>query len=40
MRCVIQEDGYELLIEIHGDEYGNHTSSLTLVGKAFRHDFY
>jgi hypothetical protein len=29
-----------LLAEIHGGECGNHASSCTLVGKAFRHDFY
>jgi len=29
-----------LLAEIHGGECGNHSSSRTLVGKAFRHGFY
>jgi hypothetical protein len=32
--------GCELLVEIHGGECGNHASSCTLVGKAFRHNFY
>jgi hypothetical protein len=40
MWCITRQDGYELLIEIHGDECGNHVSSHTLVGKAFRHNFY
>jgi hypothetical protein len=29
-----------LLTEIHGGECGSHSSSRTLVGKAFRHGFY
>jgi hypothetical protein len=37
MRCITQED---LLAEIHGGEYKSHSSSRTLVGKAFRHGFY
>jgi ribonuclease HI len=40
MRCITQEEGRELLPEIHGGECGSHSSSRTLVGKAFRHDFY
>jgi hypothetical protein len=40
MRCITQEEGRELLTEIHGGECGSHSSSRTLVGKAFRHDFY
>jgi ribonuclease HI len=40
MRCVTQEEGHELLTEIHGGECGSHSSSRTLVGKAFRHSFY
>jgi hypothetical protein len=40
MRCITQEEGRELLMEIHGGECGSHSSSLTLVGKAFQHDFY
>jgi hypothetical protein len=40
MQCITQEDGCELLMEIHGGGCGNHTSSHTLVGKAFRHCFY
>jgi hypothetical protein len=40
MRCITREEGYELLIEVHGGECGNHASSRTLVGKAFRYGFY
>jgi hypothetical protein len=40
MRCITQEEGRDLLAEIHGGEYGSHSSSRTLVGKAFRHGFY
>jgi hypothetical protein len=35
MRCITQEEGRELLTEIHGGECGSHSSSRTLVGKAF-----
>ena len=40
MRCISQEEGRELLAEIHGGECGSHFSSRTLIGKAFRHGFY
>jgi hypothetical protein len=40
MRCITQEDDYELLAKIHGGECGNHASPRTMVGKAFRHGFY
>jgi hypothetical protein len=40
MWCITREEGCELLVEVHGGECGNHVSSHTLVGKAFRHDFY
>jgi hypothetical protein len=40
MWCITQEEGCELLAEVHGGECGNHTSSRTLVSKAFRHGFY
>jgi ribonuclease HI len=40
MRCITQEEGRELLAEIHGGECGSHSASRTLVGKAFRHGFY
>jgi ribonuclease HI len=40
MWCITQEEGHELLTEIHGGECGSHSSSRTLVGKAFPHGFY
>jgi hypothetical protein len=40
MRCITQEEDYELFAEVHRGECGNHASSHTLVGKAFRHMFY
>jgi hypothetical protein len=40
VRCITREEGCELLAEVHGGECGKHASSRTLVGKAFRHDFY
>jgi hypothetical protein len=40
MRCITREEGCELLTEVQGGECGNHASSRTLVGKAFRHGFY
>jgi hypothetical protein len=40
IRCIIREEGCELLIEVHRGEYRNHASSRMLVGKAFRHVFY
>jgi ribonuclease HI len=40
MWCITREEGCELLAEVHGGECGNHASSHTLVGKAFRHGFY
>jgi hypothetical protein len=40
MQCITQEEGRELLAEIHGGECGSHSPSRTLVGKAFRHGFY
>jgi ribonuclease HI/transposase InsO family protein len=40
IRCITQEEGRDLLAEIHGGECGSHSLSRTLVGKAFRHGFY
>jgi hypothetical protein len=39
MRCITREEGCDLLAEIHGGECESHSSSRTLVGKAFRHGF-
>jgi len=35
-KCITQEDGVKLLLEIHSGSCGNHAASRTLVGKAFR----
>jgi hypothetical protein len=40
MRHITREEGCDLLAEIHGGECESHSSSRTLVGKAFRHGFY
>jgi hypothetical protein len=40
MWCISREEGCKLLTEVHGGECGNHASSCTLVGKAFRHGIY
>jgi hypothetical protein len=40
MRCITQEGGHELLTEILVGKCGSHSSSRTLLRKAFRHDFY
>jgi hypothetical protein len=40
MWCITREEGRELLTEIHGGECGSHSSSRTLVSKAFRYGFY
>ena len=34
-KCITQEDGVKLLLEIHSGSCGNHVASRTLVGKAF-----
>jgi ribonuclease HI len=40
MKCVTGEDGYDILWEIHEGVCGNHAASRTLVGKAYRADFW
>jgi hypothetical protein len=40
MKCITQEAGIKLLEEIHSGTCGNHATSQTLVGKAFRAGFY
>jgi hypothetical protein len=40
MKCVCTKEGKEILQEIQSGEYGNHAASHTLVGKAFRSNFY
>ena len=40
LRCISREQGLELLVDIHGGDFEHHSSSRTLVGKAFRSGFY
>jgi ribonuclease HI len=40
MKCVMKEDGYDILREIHEGVCGNHAASRTLVGKAYRAGFW
>ncbi|XP_020182492.1 uncharacterized protein [Aegilops tauschii subsp. strangulata] len=40
LRCVSREQGCEMLAGIHGGDCGHHSSSRTLVGKAFLSGFY
>jgi hypothetical protein len=39
-RCILPEEGKALLLDIHEGIYGHHASSRSMVGKAFRHEFY
>ena len=39
-KCITQEEGVKLLLEIHSGSYGNHVASRNLVDKAFRAGFY
>ena len=39
-KCITQEDGVKLLVEIHSGSCSNHVTSRTLVGQAFRAGFY
>jgi len=40
LKCISQNDGINLLDNIHAGSCGNHVASRTLVGKAFRAGFY
>ena len=40
LRCISRDQGKELLSDIHAGDCGHHSSSRTLVGKAFRNGFY
>jgi ribonuclease HI len=40
MKCIHSATGRQLLDEIHVEQCGVHAASRTLVGKAFRYDFY
>jgi hypothetical protein len=39
-KCITQEEGEKLLLEIHAGSCGNHSASRNLVDKAFRAGFY
>ena len=39
-RCVEQDKGIQILLDIHQGECGHHGASRSLVAKAFRHGFY
>jgi hypothetical protein len=39
-KCVSKEEGEKILKEFHSSTCGNHATSRTLVGKAFRAGFY
>ena len=39
-KCVAQDEGVQLLSDIHSGICGNHAGASTLVGKAFRSGFY
>jgi hypothetical protein len=40
LKCITQEQGIELMKEIHGGMCGSHITARALAGKAFRHGFY
>ena len=40
LKCIPQEEGLELLAEIHGGICGSHIGSRALAGKAFRQGFF
>jgi hypothetical protein len=40
MRCILGDQGHELLKEIHAGTCGHHTGPRTLVRKGFRQGFY
>jgi hypothetical protein len=40
MQCISREEGIQLLRNIHTGVYGLHSSWRSIIGKAFRHDFF
>jgi hypothetical protein len=40
MRCISKEEGIQLLQDIHSEVCGAHSSWRSIVGKAFKHEFY
>ena len=39
-KCIMPEEGRQILVEIHSGYCGNHAASKTLIGKAFRSGYY
>ena len=39
-KCITQEEGEKLLLEIHANSCDNHAASRNLVAKAFRSGYY
>jgi hypothetical protein len=40
LKCISTHKGQELLRDIHAGEFGHHSSSITLAGKAYHSGFY
>jgi hypothetical protein len=40
MKCICREEGIKLLEDVHKGVCGSHSSWRSIVGKAFRHEFY
>jgi hypothetical protein len=40
MKCISREEGIELLEDGHKGVCGSHSSSRSIIGKAFKHEFY
>jgi hypothetical protein len=40
MRCISREEGIQLLQYIHSGVCGSHSSWCSIIGKAFKHEFY
>jgi hypothetical protein len=40
MQCISREEDIQLLWDIHSDVCGSHSSWRSIIGNAFRHDFY
>jgi hypothetical protein len=40
MKCILREEGIQLLWDIHNNIFRSHSSWCSIIGKAFRHIFY
>jgi hypothetical protein len=40
MQCISREEDIQLLWDIHSDVCGSYSSWCSIIGNAFRHDFY